>query len=198
MDLAPRVGTAGEARALSRRLGGLPLALHHAGSYLSSPFTAERSFSAYRKALDDRLPVMLGTGADSRSVVTSTWEISLDSLTASGNSQARPLLRVFFCFAPSVEIGPILLDYTILGRECGGQGDTAVRSGLQALLSARLSETRTESAASIQASSCIRWSPPQAACASRQRPPGRQSPHSGRTRIAVLCGHCGSRLVVTA
>jgi hypothetical protein len=34
--------------ALSRRLGGLPLALHHAGSYLDSPFTAEQSFATYR------------------------------------------------------------------------------------------------------------------------------------------------------
>lgn len=37
MDLAPRAGDEHAAQRLSARLGGLPLALHHAGSYLASP-----------------------------------------------------------------------------------------------------------------------------------------------------------------
>lgn len=44
-DLAPHAGTPAEAAALAERLGGLPLALHHAGSQLSSDFAAERTAS---------------------------------------------------------------------------------------------------------------------------------------------------------
>jgi hypothetical protein len=135
IDLAPRAGTADEARSLSKRLGGLPLALHHAGSYLSSLFVAERSFTAYQAGLDDRLPSILGAGEDPRSAVPSTWELSLDALAASGTSQARPLLRVLSCFAPSVEISPVLMNHALLARVCGGDQDTAgVRAGLEALL----------------------------------------------------------------
>jgi tetratricopeptide (TPR) repeat protein len=143
MDLAPHAGSAQEAAALSARLGGLPLALRHAGSYLASPFVGERLFIAYADALDDRFPRLLGQGADARSTVTRTWEISLDALAASGRLQARPLLRVLACFAPSAEISPLLLDPTILDRVCMGTGEDGVRTGLEALLSMALIETRS-------------------------------------------------------
>jgi tetratricopeptide (TPR) repeat protein len=143
IDLAPRSGTMDEARSLSIRLGGLPLALHHAGSYLRSPFAAEHSFTAYQAGLDDRFPIMLGAGGNPRSVVASTWEISLNVLAASGTDQARPLLRVLSCFAPSVEISSVLMNHAILARVCGGDQDPArVRAGLEALLSVGLLEPR--------------------------------------------------------
>src|SRR5262249_12127511 len=47
MDLAPHAGSAQQAAALSARLGGLPLALRHAGSYLASPFVGECLFITY-------------------------------------------------------------------------------------------------------------------------------------------------------
>jgi hypothetical protein len=47
LDLAPSAGTIEEATSLSARLGGLPLALHHAGSYLASPFSSVRTFPLY-------------------------------------------------------------------------------------------------------------------------------------------------------
>src|SRR5207249_9299749 len=52
-DLAPEVTDPGghEARELSRRLGGLPLALHLAGAYLGAPFTRWPTFAGYRQAL---------------------------------------------------------------------------------------------------------------------------------------------------
>lgn len=52
-DLAPNAGPAEDAAALSQRLGGLPLALHHAGSQRASEFAAERTFGEYARALDD-------------------------------------------------------------------------------------------------------------------------------------------------
>lgn len=143
-DLAPHAGGRGEARLLSSRLGGLPLALHHAGSSLGSAFTGEHSFAAYRKALDERFPVDLGVGQDQRSLITSTWELSLDALASAGKSQARPILRVLSCFAPSVEIVAILLDAATLAGVCGGNGEAGVHAGLEGLLSVGLIETRHE------------------------------------------------------
>src|SRR5262249_44341891 len=50
-DLAPTIEdpTGGQANELASRLGGLPLALHLAGAYLSSPFTQWRTFAEYRE-----------------------------------------------------------------------------------------------------------------------------------------------------
>jgi tetratricopeptide (TPR) repeat protein len=144
MDLAPQAGGLREASALSRRLGGLPLGLRHAGSYLASPFAAERSFDAYRDALPKRVPELLGGGRDIRSTVTTTWEVSLDALAKAGRVQARPLLQVLACLAPSVQIPSTLIDATILGRVCGPAGGRVVRPGLEALRSVGLLDIRSE------------------------------------------------------
>jgi hypothetical protein len=49
-----------QARELRRRLGGLPLALYPAGSYLGSGFARWRTFTDYRHALDSaELPAAL-------------------------------------------------------------------------------------------------------------------------------------------
>ncbi|GAA0986563.1 FxSxx-COOH system tetratricopeptide repeat protein [Acrocarpospora macrocephala] len=140
VSLAAHGGTLDEARALAGRLGGLPLALTHAGHHLSSPLSAEQTFTAYTTALDDRLPELLGEGSDDPAV-TSTWEVSLDTLARQGQAQARPLLRVLSCFAPSVEIDTGWLDTRVLSKVSGGE--RKVRSGLEALLSMGLVETRT-------------------------------------------------------
>jgi Tetratricopeptide repeat len=145
LNLAPHAGAEQAAMALSRRLGGLPLALHHAGSYLDSAFTAEHSFAAYQDALAARFPQIMGEGAGPRSVVTTTWEISLDALAAGGRPQARPLLRVLSCFEPSVEISLDMLNRNILAVVCDRSDPADVGDGLQALLSVGLLETRHES-----------------------------------------------------
>ena len=115
-DLAPEVADPGghEARELSRRLGGLPLALHLAGAYLGSPFARWSSFAGYRQALDGvELPAALTDieeqGADIHSTVQRTWDLSLDALAAEGRPQARPLLLVLSCFAPATPIPAWLL-----------------------------------------------------------------------------------------
>jgi len=140
-DLAPDAGALKDAAALSERLGGLPLALHHAGSQLASPFAAERTFAEYARALGERFERLMGHGAaDDRAIVIRTWELSLDALAATGRPQARPLLRVLSCLAPAVLIPPCMLDLTVLGRACKDGSDGAA-DGLAALESVGLITT---------------------------------------------------------
>jgi len=143
-DLAPEVADPGghEARELSRRLGGLPLALHLAGAYLGSPFAHWSTFASYRQALDGvELPAALmdieEQGADIHSTVQRTWDLSLDALAAEGRPQARPLLLVLSCFAPATPIPAWLLQLPPLadllaGPGHAGQDNGAERRGLRA------------------------------------------------------------------
>src|SRR6201989_3393230 len=139
--LAPEVADPGghEARELSRRLGGLPLALHLAGAYLGSPFARWSSFAGYREALDGvELPAALmdieEQGADIHSTVQRTWDLSLDALAAEGRPQARPLLLVLSCFAPATPIPAWLLQLPPLqdlADRTGESGDRSARRGLR-------------------------------------------------------------------
>ena len=66
-DLAPTIGDPDgrQARELGRRLGGLPLALYLAGSYLASPFARWQTFADYHQALDSaELPAALADLGD--------------------------------------------------------------------------------------------------------------------------------------
>jgi CRP-like cAMP-binding protein/tetratricopeptide (TPR) repeat protein len=127
-DLAPEVADPGghEARELSRRLGGLPLALHLAGTYLGSPFARWSTFAGYREALDGvELPAAIADieeqGADIQATVQRTWDLSLDALAAEGRPQARPLLLVLSCFAPATPIPAWLLQLPPLADLLAGQ-----------------------------------------------------------------------------
>ena len=147
-DLAPEVADpeSQEARELSRRLGGLPLALHLAGAHLGSPFTRWSSFADYREALDGvELPAALTDieeqGADIHATVQRTWDLSLDALAAEGRPQARPLLLVLSCFAAATPIPAWLIQLPPLASLLAGQAEdqdhqaerTALRVGLQGL-----------------------------------------------------------------
>jgi CRP-like cAMP-binding protein/tetratricopeptide (TPR) repeat protein len=155
-DLALDVADPGgqEARDLSARLGGLPLALHLAGAYLGSSFARWTSFADYHQALDSvELPAALadieGPGADIRATVQRTWDLSLDALAAEGRPQARPLLLVLSCFASATPIPAWLLQLhplaDLLAAQAGarpngaesGNGDAErqrrLREGLQSL-----------------------------------------------------------------
>jgi len=150
-DLAPEVADPGghQARELSRRLGGLPLALHLAGAYLGSPFARWSTFAGYHEALDSvELPAALadieGPGADVRADVQRTWDLSLDALAAEGRPQARMLLFVLSCFAPATPIPAWLLRPApladLLANEAGGgrepekdAGWSRLRAGVQGL-----------------------------------------------------------------
>ena len=122
-DLAPGIADPGseQARELGRRLGGLPLALHLAGSHLASPFARWDTFAAYRDALDSTaLPAALAELDDprarARANMQQTWDLSLDALAADGQPQARPLLFLLACYAPATPIPAALLRPEPLAR----------------------------------------------------------------------------------
>jgi tetratricopeptide (TPR) repeat protein len=131
LDWAPRAGDDTAARALAHRLGGLPLALHLAGSYLESDVALRTSFRDYQRALDGRgvRPRLLtarpdiGSTISARAVVMHTWEISLDALARNGVSQARPLLRLLSCYDPGTPIPFRLLTPKLLRGLFGADGE---------------------------------------------------------------------------
>ncbi|MEW1632102.1 tetratricopeptide repeat protein [Streptomyces sp. NPDC089173] len=107
LDAAPHAGT--EAEALAARLGGLPLALNAAGTYLSVPTSRYRTFTAYQHALEAEFGDLLGAehpgaAADpavARRVVRHTWDISLDQLHRDGYTLARPVLQLLALLEPA-------------------------------------------------------------------------------------------------
>jgi hypothetical protein len=138
LDLAPGAGDRADAESLSEQLGGLPLALHQAGSYLASPFATEATFTQYRQALSVRFGELMGRGEEDRAKVIVTWELSLDALQAQGIGQARLLLRVLSCFASAVPV-PLLLDRDVLTQMCGSTA--GAEDGLSGLSSVGLIST---------------------------------------------------------
>jgi len=106
MDLAPGAGAEGFARKVSLRLGGLPLALKHAGLYLSLSFVKENSFEKYLAGLvgdseDLVRPLLGGTRGTPQGIVATTWDVSLTSLARRGVEGCRSLLLLLsVCAAP--------------------------------------------------------------------------------------------------
>ncbi|WP_309114699.1 tetratricopeptide repeat protein [Saccharothrix sp.] len=121
LDLAPDAGTLAEARELATRLGGLPLALRLAGTYLKSTSTmmtvpgaaTPRSFAEYEVALADGLDLAGTTAQSERELLSRTWELSLDLLAERGAPLTRPLLRLLSTFE-QMPIPTALLDARIL------------------------------------------------------------------------------------
>ncbi|WP_157881479.1 XRE family transcriptional regulator [Streptomyces phaeochromogenes] len=159
LDLAGDSGDPTEALLLAERLDGLPLALKIAGSYLARSARGAglfrrhgkqsgrvRSFTDYIDALGEA-----GTGfldqnerwnSDNpdrettyRRLIGRTWEISLDLLDEQRLPEARALMRIFSCFAPTPL--PIeLLDPNLIwgeGREVESKLERADRA-LEALV----------------------------------------------------------------
>jgi tetratricopeptide (TPR) repeat protein len=135
LDLAPSAGPLGEAQMLGEAVGGLPLALVLAGSYLAAaaddPFAEARSFADYRRLLS-RSPVVLDSTAlerpadlrdeDSRAreTIARTWELSLALLERRGLGEARPLLQVLSCFAPSVPLPAAMISPEVIASVWNG------------------------------------------------------------------------------
>ncbi|MCL9760421.1 tetratricopeptide repeat protein [Frankia sp. AiPa1] len=126
LDLTgPGAGSPADARALGRRLGGLPLALAFAGHFLARTARmpasfggpqVPRTFAAYAQHLraGGAGPVLPEFGETTspdppgsarapgrereRSLVGPTWELSLQVLADQGRPAARPLLALLACF----------------------------------------------------------------------------------------------------
>jgi len=117
-DCTGHIGSLGsddDARELARRLGGLPLALKIAGSFLAESVSVPSAFAGpdlirtYRQYLDaldsgDLGSVFPDPGGEqtldtARSLIAHTWSISLDLLDARHLPEARTLLRLLACFA---------------------------------------------------------------------------------------------------
>ncbi|WP_405992294.1 tetratricopeptide repeat protein [Streptomyces sp. NBC_00986] len=105
-------GPPDDARRLARRLGGLPLALRLAGTYLADANTVPAAyrepgtpvdFRSYQAALDRGLEHV-----DQGNVIAQTWAMSVKLLDQRGLPLARPLLRLIATFADAP------LPYTLL------------------------------------------------------------------------------------
>jgi tetratricopeptide (TPR) repeat protein len=142
-DLAPGAGDNDQAQTLCAWLGGLPLALDIAGSYLADadaslwpqPGTPD-TFGAYQAALEEHFETLgidpAATAEEhARRKLTSTWELSLDLLATQGHPLARPLLRLLACFGPAPIPYGALLDIAVLAASPlfpGASGDGLVKA----------------------------------------------------------------------
>ncbi|WP_030197515.1 tetratricopeptide repeat protein [Streptomyces sp. NRRL S-87] len=95
-------GSLRTAEALAERLGGLPLALRLAGSYIADvseqPWpdaAAALTFSAYQQALEEGRHGRF----DPNRVIRGATMLNLDQLASRGMSQARPLIQLLSSFA---------------------------------------------------------------------------------------------------
>ncbi|MFJ1754730.1 tetratricopeptide repeat protein [Kitasatospora sp. NPDC088134] len=109
----PAAGAPAEARALAARLGGLPLALHLAGTYLARTLgtpPAYRAadtpvtFAGYHSAWNAGGPATLDHGQS----LARTWSMSVALLEERGHPHARALLELIASFADAD------LPYTLL------------------------------------------------------------------------------------
>ncbi|GCB52784.1 HEXXH motif-containing putative peptide modification protein [Streptomyces sp. NL15-2K] len=108
-DLAPTAGDEEEACDLAEHLGGLPLALNLAGSYLKkagekTSVLPHRTFTDYRRQFE----ALLATAASdpdmdggSRRTIPTTYELSLGLLDGGRTKLARPLLRLLCALGPT-------------------------------------------------------------------------------------------------
>ncbi|MFI7410326.1 tetratricopeptide repeat protein [Streptomyces sp. NPDC049627] len=104
-DLAPDAGTPEEARKVAERLGRLPLALTLAGSHLAHQLLESWTMDEYDRKLTEESTAIVDQGAlgrgsgQSRQLVSRTWQLSLDALTAQGLPEATALLRLLSCWS---------------------------------------------------------------------------------------------------
>lgn len=144
-DLAPNAGP--DATDLSTRLGGLPLALYLAGSYLAAAETfldlpgpaAPTTFAGYLDAWEERLVELSDQSWDvgpapERELLTRTWELSLDLLVRRGHPLGRPLLRTLACLGRG-PVPTVLLDAAVLAGSplFTGLTPAALNGAVQAL-----------------------------------------------------------------
>ena len=125
-----RLGSADDARMLALRLGGLPLALKIAGSYLASSAAIPARFTdagtittyqGYREALDAgqfgmalAQPSGQMTQVEVRTLIGRTWELTLDRLDDRQLPEARQILQLLAIFADAPVPYELLLSPNLL------------------------------------------------------------------------------------
>ncbi|WP_405015124.1 tetratricopeptide repeat protein [Kitasatospora sp. NBC_01539] len=103
-DLAPEAGSVEEAERIADRLGRLPLALTLAGGFLANQVLDPWTMADYERSLDDGQGLAAlyeGTDPDTgddRLLLGTTWQLSLDALTARGLPEATTLLQLLACW----------------------------------------------------------------------------------------------------
>jgi tetratricopeptide (TPR) repeat protein/transcriptional regulator with XRE-family HTH domain len=140
-------GSREDAAAVADRLGGLPLTLRIAGSYLREAREVPprlawpeliTTFAGYARALDAGQHAELLSQPQAarprRSRVDQTWEISLEVLDSRGLSEARPLLRLLSCFA----LAPIRCDLLLAPEVLAGSELFAVGTAVEPMSGSRL------------------------------------------------------------
>ena len=139
----PQLGSEDHAQALAARLGGLPLALKIAGSYLARSVAIPAAFvdagtitnyREYQNALDSG---ELGkvfpqqdeelTQDQARALIGRTWDLTLDWLAARGLQETRQVLRLLSIFADSPVPYELLLSPAILAASPVFAGITGSR-----------------------------------------------------------------------
>ncbi|MGV9424455.1 tetratricopeptide repeat protein [Streptomyces sp. NPDC003656] len=150
LDLAgkpkPHPSDRDAARALSMRLGGIPLALRLAGLCVSQPLSPLRDFEAFHEALDSDFGGVVDravdaslrprTDDDARNLVMQTWEVSLDTLEQQGVPHVRSIMRVLSCWAAQPVPVELLSPKVLLrthARDDGPWNGLVVERALRAL-----------------------------------------------------------------
>jgi hypothetical protein len=139
LDRAPHAGDASQARTLAQQLGGWPLGLQTAGSYLALESASVTSFHGYAAELDQpsQTPRMLTETPELRAYVGDrgtpirTFEISLDDLSRRGVPQARHLLRLLSCYASPTPIPRSLLRPRGLRGILTADGEAGIQNELE-------------------------------------------------------------------
>ncbi|GAA0470015.1 tetratricopeptide repeat protein [Streptomyces olivaceiscleroticus] len=160
-DLAPEAGTLEEAEAVAERLGRLPLALTLAGGFLAHQIIDPWTMAQYGANLDGGEGVdpidlldqgaLAAGGSDSRHLVSSTWQFSLNALTSQGLPESVTLLRLLSCWAGD----PLPLSL-LTGAEVGdGLPARRVEAALRGLLDQSLTEVVAGGVRSLRTHSVV-------------------------------------------
>lgn len=135
----PSLGDDEDARNLATRLGGLPLALKIAGSYLAQSASIPAAFADagtistyrdYQAAIDAgeaTPPTGKLTPDQALTLISQTWDLTLDWLDARRLPEARHLLRLLACFADAPIPYELLLHPAILAESAEFAGITGTR-----------------------------------------------------------------------
>ena len=139
----PGLGSEQDARLLAVRLGGLPLALKIAGSYLAEAAAIPAAFAdtgvirTYRQYQDAIQAGELGTvfpapggqltPEQARGLIGQTWDLTLDLLDARPLPEARQLLRLLASFADAPVPYELLLHPDTLAASAPLRGITGSR-----------------------------------------------------------------------